>query len=145
MSETHNVAFEPSRILSCLFMHKVTHLFNKYLLRNYCGPGSENVQQWRQAWPLPFWSSSLSLSCRSCEERTKKKKIYDFLSFIIRDVLLNKYLIRVQKQMICFFRVHLAELVLKVKSQLLLCQVFLIRKCLIFILCVVHVALIFGI
>lgn len=60
-------------------------------------------------------------------------------------MLLNKYLLMVQKQIICFFRVHLAERVLKVKNQLLLCQGFLIRKCLIFILCVVDIALVFGI
>lgn len=36
-------------ILLCLFVHKCIHLFNKYLLKNYCVPG--DVQQLRLAWP----------------------------------------------------------------------------------------------
>lgn len=36
-------------ILLCLFVHKCIHLFNKYLLKNYCVP--EDVQQLRLAWP----------------------------------------------------------------------------------------------
>lgn len=51
----------------------------------------------------------------------------------------------VGKQIVCFSLVHLAELVLKVKNQLLICQVFLIRKCLIFIWSFTHIAVIFGI
>lgn len=89
--------------------------------------------------------SSSNLSCRSCEERTLKKINKSLISFFSLFMLLNKNLIMVGKQIVCFSLVHLAELVLKVKNQLLICQVFLIRKCLIFIWSFTHIAVIFGI
>lgn len=112
-------------ILLCMFMHKCIHLFNKYLLRNYCVQGSGDVQQLRLAWPLPLWSSNLGLPYRCCEERRFfiLKNIYDFLSFIIWDVLLKESYYGSETN--CFSLVHLVELVLKVKSQLLICQIFL--------------------
>lgn len=69
-------------MLLCLFMHKSIHFFNKCLLSSYCVPGSEDVQQLRRPGPCPQ-GVQVQVCLIDPVRRELKKKIHDFLSFLI--------------------------------------------------------------